>query len=487
MNMLGRTVGNGAVMLASQLATWTATLVLTAALGRYLGAGAFGELYLALALAAIFGLLVGFGLDDQLVRAIARDPSLSGSYVSAAVALKVALAVAGYILLLGVSRLLAYSTNLQYLIALYGLVLLSNGLSLTLSAVYRGSQRLAHVAISTVIEKVLVASISLVLLIGGYGVVEIAAVMVIGDAVGAIWKAVFLPKVARVTWTLTPGAFRVLLVGAPPFILYAIFGALYFRIDTVLLSKLTDSVVVGWYGAAYRLFDTMVFLPAIVASTLMFPIFAQLSRRSRSELNAAIGEGLKVMLIAGAPLAAGLCVLAQPIVAFIYGGSEFGGTPDALRWLAPGLFVLYLNSILKVAIVSLNLERRLVIVALVAAVFNLAANLVLIPRFQHVGAAAVTSLTEVAVFSYLLVSLPRDLIPWRSLRIAARALGASAVMVGVLQILAGQHVVVLVVAGALTYAACSVAVGLISLDDLASMRRALVRPSHSPDGLAPAE
>ncbi len=488
MSTLRGALGNGALMFGSQLLTWSATLVLTAALGRYLGVAGFGHLYLAISLAAIFGVLVGFGLDDQLVRAVARDPGTAGRYLSSAIILKLALGVAAYVALLATVRILGYDESVEGIIALYGLTLMSNGLSGSLTATYQGLQRLGNVAVGTVIEKVLTAGVALLVLARGGGVIEIATVIVVGSMIGALWKALALARVAPVPWTIHAGTVTALLRGSPPFILYAIFGAIYYRMDIVLLSKMTDATVVGWYGAAYRLFDTMVFLPSIVAATVMFPILARLSESSRVQLKRAIAEASKIMLIAGVPIAAGLFVLAHPIVLFIYGGGDFAGAADALRWLAPGLLVLYMNSILGVALVSLNLERRLAIVAVIAAAFNVSANILLIPRFQHVGAAAVTSLTEVLVFSYLALSLPRDLIPWPVLGVAARAAIAATVMVVVLELAGSSSVIVLVGLGALTYAVCGLLVGLVSPNDIAVIRDALSkRANPQPDRMVTAE
>ena len=75
MSLLRRALGNTAIMLVAQLITWSATLVTTAVLGARLGVDAFGTLYLAMSFGLLFSVLVEFGLNQQLVRAVARDPT----------------------------------------------------------------------------------------------------------------------------------------------------------------------------------------------------------------------------------------------------------------------------------------------------------------------------------------------------------------------------------------------------------------------------
>src|SRR5205085_2388033 len=125
----------------------------------------------------------------------------------------------------------------------------------------------------------------------------------------------------------------------------------YYRIDVILLSKLAAPTVVGWYGAAYRLFDTLVFLPGIVSSAILYPILARLALADRSDLRRALDKGLGVLLMIGVPLCTGLFVLAEPIIQFVYGRSEFLPAAPALRWLAVALIILYINSVLTVVLV----------------------------------------------------------------------------------------------------------------------------------------
>jgi O-antigen/teichoic acid export membrane protein len=137
---------------------------------------------------------------------------------------------------------------------------------------------------------------------------------VAGAALGTAWKAHQLRQLVTIDPTFDGGRLRALVLGALPFFLYRVLGNVYYRIDVVLLSKLADSNVVGWYGAAYRLFDTLVFLPSIVSSMIMYPILARLAVQSRDSLRLAIGHGLQVLVGTGLPICAGLFLLAGSII-----------------------------------------------------------------------------------------------------------------------------------------------------------------------------
>jgi O-antigen/teichoic acid export membrane protein len=476
-----RAVGNMAIMMVSQVITWTATILLVGLLGRQLGDAGFGDLYLATAFALIFSVLVDFGLDQQLVRAVARDRSLAGSYLVHSAAIKIALAVVAYGMILGITLILGYSPEQRATIAVYCLVLFFSGVSNTFSAVFQASERLLHPAIGNVLEKVLITVLGALLLSRGAGVTALAAIFVVGAAVSASWKAFQLRRLVSVRLALDGRRVRPLLIGALPFFLYWALGSVYYRIDVVLLSRLTDSTVVGWYGAAYRLFDTLVFLPSIVASMIMYPILARLSVQSRDELRLATGRGLQVMLTIGLPICAGLFVLAEPIIRFVYGNPQFLNAVPALRLLAVGLLLLYVNSILGIVIISLNLEKRMTLVAGLAIVVNLGLNWLLIPHFQHVAAAAVTAGTELFILAYLLVNVPKDLLSRDILLVLLKGFTATAIMIVLLIGLREQPLALLIPVGGLAYALSALLLRLVSAEDLRVFRRVITaRRGHRP-------
>ncbi|MEO8285473.1 MAG: flippase [Chloroflexota bacterium] len=475
MSVLRRALGNTAIMLVAQVITWSATLVTTGVLGARLGVDAFGTLYLAMSFSLLFGVLVEFGLNQQLVRAIARDPNLAGPYMVNALAIKLGLALVAYLIILMLIYVLGYSAEAAMVIAVYSLILAFNGISTTFTSVYQGTQRVIYAAVGSIVEKVLVCLLAILLLWLGFGVVAMAAVFVGGSAASALLQGLYLRRVARIEFRLDRAIIGVLVRNAIPFFAFWVLGSLYYRLDTILLSKLTGAEVLGWYGAAYRLFDTLVFLPNIIASAILFPILSQLSERSLPALRRAMAKGLDIILIVGMPISVGLFTLAEPIIRLIYREPEFVQAVPALQWLAVGLVLLYVNSILGVTLVSLNEERKLTVVAGLALVLNLALNLTLIPIFQHVGAAATTAATEGLILVYLLAVMPRDLLARSTLGVLAKAGVASAAMALVLIALRGQSLALLVPLGIAVYALVGLVLRMVPVEDFRLITGALGR------------
>ncbi len=213
-----------------------------------------------------------------------------------------------------------------------------------------------------------------------------------------------------------------------PFLTYGVLGVIYYRLDTVLLSLFTNAAVVGWYGAAYRLFDTMVFLPNLVIVAIMYPVFSKLSTSSESNLRIAIEKSMNFLLFCGIPIAAAMIAAAPNIIEFLYHRVEFDQSIPVLQALAPGLIFLYINTVFTTVIMSTKQEKKITIMAGAALIFNLGLNLFLIPLLQQIGAAIVTSLTELLLLCIAVTFIPRRLLPFGSLRVAAKIGLASLVM-----------------------------------------------------------
>src|SRR5579883_2257566 len=81
MSGLRRIVNNTLISLVGQLVTWTSTLGLTIAYGRFLGDFQFGELYFAITFVSLIGFPVEFGFNQQLTRDVAEKPEKAEDYL----------------------------------------------------------------------------------------------------------------------------------------------------------------------------------------------------------------------------------------------------------------------------------------------------------------------------------------------------------------------------------------------------------------------
>ncbi len=466
MSGLSRIVNNTLISLVGQLVTWASTLSLTIAYGRFLGDVKFGELYFAITFVSLVGFPVELGFNQQLTRDVAEDPEKSHVYLWNTLLIKMLLWILLYGVVLVVSWLLGYSQEVRDLVAICGVTLLSGALVNTFASLHYAFERTLFPAAGMMIEKGLSACVGFILLRNGAAVQTMALVLLGGSLLDLAWQSCWFFRLTGLEVAVSKKILRRLIHGSIPFVVYGVLGVLYYRIDTVLLSLMTNSAVVGWYGAGYRLFDTLLFIPNLILNAVMYPVFSKLSASARSSLRVAVEKCMDLLLICSIPIATLMIVAAPNIVGFLYHRAEFNNTIPVIQALAPGLVFLYINTLFGSVIVSTKKERKIPISAAVALVFNLGLNLFLIPIYHQVGAALVTSLTELLLLVLSIFFMPASLLPWRSIIVGSKALLAALVMTLVVFFLKTWSILLILPVAALTYGGVTILLRTVPREDM---------------------
>jgi len=440
MNRLRRVINNTAISLLGQIVTWISTILLTIAYGRFLGDVKFGELFLAITYVSLIGFPLEFCFNQQITRDVAQEPDKALKYLFNAFLMKVALWLVLYGVILLLCWPLGYSPEERVLVAICGFTLLGNAISNIFRALHYAFEWVIFPVVGSILEKAPVALVGILLLRQGAGVQEMAFVLLGGAIASAIWQAWWFFTLKGMHFELDLKLIRSLISTSVPFLIYGALAIIYARLDTILLSLMVNVAVVGWYSAGYRLFDTLSFIPNLVISAILYPIFAKFSITSQANLKVAIEKSTNFLLFCGIPITTGLIVTAPNIIAFLYHRPEFTHTVPVLQALAPGLIFLYLNFILCSILMSTRQEKKMTLMAAIALVFNIILNLILIPRYEHIGASLVTSLTEILLFCMAVVFIPRQLLPLASIRVGWKALIASFVMTLAIWILGTFHI-----------------------------------------------
>jgi peptidoglycan biosynthesis protein MviN/MurJ (putative lipid II flippase) len=108
--------------------------------------------------------------------------------------------------------------------------------------------------------------------------------------------------------------------------------------------------------------------------------------------------------------------------------------------------------------------------AITFAVLNPLGNLLLIPLIQQDGAALVSSLTELGWLVWLLRSIPAEVFPRESARLAAKAVVAAGAAAIVGLVIADRGLVLAVPITLAAYAAGLIALGALGPSELAALR-----------------
>lgn len=368
-----------------------ASLVLFAALARSTGQTGLGVFVLAFAFCQLATMPTGLGLDRFYLRHVARDHSRIDEFFNV-IALKLTLAVPVVAISVIVVQLLGYDeqTRLAVFVLMPGLLL--DSLQRTVANVFTARERSDLIAVSIVVQRVGAAAVGLALLSSGYGVIAVAVTYSAGAAAGFILGLALLRQSFGLPrlWAAT-SVWRRLTSRSFPFAAQDASGALLARLDTVILSLLATQAAVGRYGAAYRLLESTFFLSLSINGAFA-AMYTYLERDTEPTVQAVFERSVRLSLAGLVPFALVFGILAEPL-SVVFFGADFASAAEPLRLLAPVVVLMGLVYICSSLVVSRRSPKTMVVLTAGMVIANVALNVLLIPAYGDVGAAAAMLLT----------------------------------------------------------------------------------------------
>jgi O-antigen/teichoic acid export membrane protein len=203
-----------------------------------------------------------------------------------------------------------------------------------------------------------------------------------------------------------------------------LFQQVMLRSDFLFIGALLGSSALGHYAMASAAAELLLIVPEAVTTPLMKRLLQQ-DRDMQRLTPLALRLTATVML--GACL--GMALIGEWLIVTLFGVVYQPAYP-ALLALLPGLFGLCYASILRLDLLGKNRPGTVSLLMGAGALLNLALNLILIPRYGIVGAAAASSIAYLGVTLALLalycrlsgvalwqtlIILPSDLLPMRQM------------------------------------------------------------------------
>jgi O-antigen/teichoic acid export membrane protein len=403
-----RILANTGYRLLADAGSKLASIAFYVVMARELGAKGFGEFTFGLAFVILVTTLGNFGQDSVLTREVARDRSLLDRYFVNTLALKIVLCAASLGIAIAAASAFGISGQTRTVLLLLGPAAVLELLTQTCFACFQAYERLEFVPVALISQRTLIAVVGIVALVAGAGVVLVAGIYLAGALFGFLLALTLLrTRLVRPAMRIEPRRWWPLMKAAAAIGLAGVFAVVLFRVDMTMLAAFKSATVVGHYAAAYRLLEATLFISWSVSSAV-YPVFSRLSPTTEPPVGFVFERGIKLGLALTLPLATGAAVLAEPLIALLY-GNAYDDSVGALRLLAPAIALYPVCYITASFLVSQNRQRALLIVYAFVAVENIVANLVLIPWLSLYGAALGTSISTVLVAAGFLGFARQDL------------------------------------------------------------------------------
>lgn len=490
-DQLGLVAVNSAGPMAASLVNKAVDFVFAMLMLRVLGSENAGNFYYAVAVIGFAEIFTNFGLNLLTTREVARDPDRASWYLSSTTTVRLLLWLAMVPLLAGYLALeratgAPVGGETALAVALLAVSLVPGSLNTALSSVFQGLERMMVPAGVSIVATLAKVSLGALVLLAGFGFVGLAAVSIVTNLVtlavlgGLAWRLGLRPTAPG-----RPAALWAMAVVSLPFMLNHLLMTLFFRIDVVILRRIQGAVVVGWYSTAYKWVDALLIIPPAVTMAL-FPLLSRHATEDRAALRRTYVIALRWLITLALPIAAATTFASELLVG-ILGGPEYlphGAIALSIMiWFLPFSFA---NGLTQYVLIALDRQRWITVSFVIAATFNIVANILVIPQFSYSGAAAVTIASEIVLLVPFLWGL-RDIGAPPILVLAWRPAIATSLMAMAMALLEslGANVWVGVPVGLAVFAAALVRLGGVTAEDRALLARLRRGPRTGPAAVDP--
>lgn len=405
MNPLQRLLGNTTLAYISNIVVKLGSSVLFIMIGRILGPTDAGIFNLGITFFTIVLALSDLGLQELFVREVAPRREESGRYLANYLVMRTVLVVIGYgILFLLVYFLLPYQPETKTVILILGLSVLPEALFALFQALFVAHERLLVPTIAAVVNSSFKLGTGFWLLANDHPVSTIAWVIPIGSTLSLL---IFLPglislfrRVPQKISSRLDGVFSLTqLRYMPGFILISTFLTLDFQLDAFLISLYLSEADIGWYGAAQTIVLGFWMMATAIRTTL-YPVMARASQEAPEKLPVIYRRAHQYLLLVALPIAAGITLLARPIVRLVY-ADAFDATVPALQIMIWAVVFAFINVPNARLVLVRNRQQQAGWMTGASMVVNVVLNLLLIPHYGIVGAATARTIATAVLFFQL--------------------------------------------------------------------------------------
>jgi PST family polysaccharide transporter len=357
-------------------------LAFLAVFARKLAPGQFDAYIYAVAFGMFFETFSDFGMDFVLSRELNQRPEREhGRIVGSAMGAKVLAFAITFALAALVALLKPEYRNLA-LIATLGIFC---GIPGTIGVALRSRVEMGRPELLSTISGIVIAVGLVVAVQSGASVTMLVTTQVGLRIVTALLILPLLRRRLVYRLEYDPVLARQLARAALPIALSTFAVIVFARIDQLMLGILGKVGDVGGYGVAVRVVDGINFIPTAVAS-IALPTFSHLEGHDNARLRRLSERGIRYLAIVILPLAVLATVAGGQGLALMF-GEQFRQHGTTLAVLAWAQFFASSWVLARPVLVARHQASWLSILAIVAAVVNVALIAWLIPSYGGVGAA----------------------------------------------------------------------------------------------------
>ena len=203
-------------------------------------------------------------------------------------------------------------------------------------------------------------------------------------------------------------------------------GTVYVAVTVLVISIVGTAVETGYYGASYRIFTVLGYLPVLLVGSA-FPILSRAAKDDRLRLGYALQRLLEIALILGVWVT--LCTSRCRFLIDLVAGPGFEPAVAVLEIQAFALIATFLAATLSFALLSERRHNGVLVSNAIALAISVTVALALVPSLGAKGAAVATVVGESSLAVAYAIALFARAPDLRSRCVCSKVLVATALAV----------------------------------------------------------
>ncbi len=466
---------NSGFLFLNGIATNILSFIALLYIARYLGPENYGLYTFVFAFIYFFSFVPDMGVHQILVREASKEPEKAGKLIGNGVIMQICLSLVALFLAVVLVNVINFPQATRNALYIASLGLLISGVG-AYGIIYEAKLRMEYSLLFNIANRIVFLLLVFLAISNHKGLNFLIFASISATLIHNLLMLLFANRLVKVTFDIDLNLMKQLLKEAIPIAIASVFTIIYFRIDIIMLSFLRGDTEVGFYSAAYRLTDALVFLPTVL-TTSTFPLMSKYFKDSINSFNFAYTRTFKYLFAIGLLIAVLVTFDSDKIINIVY-GPEYQRSAIALQILIWTTAIMFITTLISTTCISSGNQQIVSKRALIAALLNVILNLILIPWIGYTGAAIATVLSTFVAMMFGLLWIDKNLLHENLLKETISPLIAAAAISFIL-ILFRSYVDVLLLSfvSILIYAAVLYLTGWIDSIDKNIFFKLISRPS----------
>ena len=284
---LARGIKNAVLLFGGNAISAVISFVITIYIARILPISDFGSYITVISFVTLFGIFTDFGINTVIIREGAKKPEDTHNLIFSSMGLKFLMSLATMFAVIVFALLTPYSLEVKALIVLMSVTLVMGGIGSMFSAVFNIYQDMKYISIIQIAERITFATLAFVFLIAGLGVPGVILAIIIAAFVSLMLNFVHSRRIHYYKLNFRPIFNSAILTPALWFGIAGMLGMIWQRVDTIMISLLTNMTQVGLYTPAVN-YVGIGDMAVIALTGAFFPIISRAvheRRVSKQELS----------------------------------------------------------------------------------------------------------------------------------------------------------------------------------------------------------